>query len=118
MARSLSILQCAILKLAVANGRRDPGRGCVVTRREVLEAHYGWRPVRAGKRTKSPAFSPQIIGRSQYSAVQVSLSKAVKRLMARGLLNRWPSRIVLTEAGIRVGEALLEPAANSQRSSG
>lgn len=116
--RGLSKLQRTILQLAIANGKKDPGWGCVVTRLEVLEEHYGWRRVLTGKRRTSPAFSPQIIGRSQYSAGQVSLSKAVKRLMARGLLDRWPNRTVLTEAGIRVAEALLESVANSQGGNG
>jgi hypothetical protein len=98
--QGLSKLQRAILKLAIANVRHDAGQNHAVSRREVLEAYYGFRPVRLGRCRSSPVFSRGQIGLSRYRAAQVSLSKAVKRLAARGLLNQSPKGLVLTEAGV------------------
>ena len=104
--RGLSKLQRAILVLALTNGEKHPEHGCVISRREVLQAHYGWQPVRVGHRRSSPVFSRSQIGLLRYRAAQVSLSKAVKRLVGRGLLDQSPQSMMLTEAGIKAAEAL------------
>lgn len=107
MARGLSKLQQAILLLGFLNRAKPVGQECQFTRREVLQLYYGWQPCRQSVRRSSRVFRRDQVGLAKYQAAQVSLTKAIKRLAKRGLVDYTPHRMTVTSAGIRVIEAMV-----------
>jgi len=148
MTEQLSKLQQTILKIAIRNRPErlacPTGGGADVYCHEVMQAFFGLRPTgwRAGpgRQPGSHRFSKQGVGAKRYASMQASLSRCLRRLEGKGLIERmmgasshW-SGGNLTQAGIELAEPLLSqptqsppPAINageqrysqpSQRSSG
>ena len=114
MGRGLSELQKTILLMAY--GHRGDGHGVELRYPEVLRECWGWEPVRRGwgeGRRSSPVrrhFSKAEIGEREYRSAQASLSRAVRRLEERGLVERGRlfghGVLDLTERGVQVAEGL------------
>jgi hypothetical protein len=129
MGRGLSELQGAILALAYGNRRARVERlatlevGSFEHRvlnegvpsvdlyyPEVLREHFGfevrshwWSPERGERPTSGQHFPMQRIGERRYRSARSSLSRAVVRLEARGLIERrrgYPAGLDLTERGV------------------
>jgi hypothetical protein len=101
MGRGLSPLQQQILRLAWEREQPTPGRRAeqrVLFPQEIFVRLYHW-PVTHGQwepdRVAGLAFrydwhfQPSVIGPQPYHAVMVTVSRALDRLHARGLVARW-----------------------------
>ena len=131
MGRGLSELQRAILALAYRNrldrlehaktGDEVYTRGVYsidLYYAEVLREHFGWevrgyswRPERESRPCWGQSFSMREIGERRYRSAQASLSRAVLRLEARGLVERrhhYLAGLDLTERGVDVARSLAE----------
>ena len=110
MGRGLSKLQQFILKKASREGDIGPP--------DILEGFFGWKKTRLPLRPGGHRFSPPEIGTDRYHKTMVTLSRSIRRLEGRGLVQRevahWGNRFCLrlTDAGKRwllrgqqVGEA-------------
>jgi len=124
MARGLSELQKAILRLAYRNRQVRDERSVDLFYPEVLHEHFGWPIARTHswrpEKGERPCgydryFSMREIGEAKYRKTQVSLSRAVSRLERRGLVESgwgfgWTGRghaiLDLTDEGVRVAERL------------
>jgi hypothetical protein len=85
---------------------------------EILHEHfgfplkdrsYGWRKERGERPGWGQIFSMTEIGEKRYRSAQVSTSRAVGRLQARGLVKRWYSDhagLSLTDEGVKTAEEL------------
>jgi hypothetical protein len=133
MGRGLSELQVTILALAYRNYQARMERmatleaGSIEYRvltegvpsvdlyhPEVLREHFGfevqsdwWTPELGERPTGGQNFSMQRIGERRYRSAQSSLSRAVVRLEARGLVERrsgHPAGLNLTERGVEEAE--------------
>ena len=123
MGRGLSELQRDILRLALQNRERNCTQ--LVTRADrgasgrdlyycqIFEKLFGWRnrTRRISYLHHGQHFSRREIGKGSYDSVHASVSRAVSRLMKRGLVVEWKglcwSGIDLTVAGVRVADPLL-----------
>lgn len=130
MGRGLSDQQKTILRVAYQGRLRrmeirivGPEIDALVP--ELLAACFGWEPRSPFRRPWREAgedcerlnagqhfFSRESIGRDTYNAARASMSRALRRLAARGLLEveqglycGWTG-VWLTEAGLRVAEEL------------
>jgi hypothetical protein len=133
--RGLSTLQKTILRTAYRGYSRRQGKnrqtGADAYYAEILHEHYGWQPVLGPLRSKGdaaaaaeedgcsfhhgPHFDREQIGHKPYKAAQAALSRAVLRLVRRGLVDarqgarsRW-SGVNLTEAGVKEARRLCGP---------
>jgi len=112
MGRGLSELQQSIIVMAYEN--RDPSinlGGRHVYRESILRECFGWEPRERGW---SP-FSRKDIGAERYNRGMASLSRALRRLEERGLVefthsmlaSGW-SGVLLTEEGEAEAQRILE----------
>lgn len=131
MGRGLSELQKSILRIAYRNHQAGPMTHGGISKThayyaEVLHEHFGFPIERRSYIDKnatdsmylrsnpaSHTFDLHAIGESRYRAAQAALSRAVKRLSERGLVEwmqgeaaRW-SGVNLTKAGMAEAEKLL-----------
>jgi hypothetical protein len=113
MGRGLSPLQQQILLLAWERDQATPAHkrvgkfadtGCLY-RQEILVRLWHW-PITSGhplyglyRSGHCRHFKPSVIGERAYQAAVVSLSRAVTRLCARGLLEKQGWGLALTEQG-------------------
>lgn len=99
MGRGLSELQQFILKKAGRDGDIAPP--------DILEDFFGWKKTRIPCRPGGHRFSPPEIGTERYHKTMVTLSRSIRRLECRGLVQRhaaaWGNRFCLrlTAAGKR-----------------
>ena len=113
MARGLSDLQKSILKLAYEKRMLGQKTGpCDVCTTQVLLEIYDWPLVENCFSVAAHNFDRNEVGRREYDQAMVSVSRALKRLEARGLVTRFKSRrawsgISLTPAGVEASEKLL-----------
>jgi hypothetical protein len=118
MGRGLSELQKAILVMAYKNHIYGTPRwivdespyGADLFAPQVLSEFYGWPSVCTRIRKRGPNFDRQRIGEARYNSNRAAVSRAFKRLEARGLSIRhrglyW-SGITLTEEGKIVASKL------------
>ena len=137
MGRGLSELQQSILRLAYRNRRERLAKiaeseaggheHAVLTRGvgsvdlyfpEVLREHFGWdvhsiwwSPERGERPRWGQSFSMRQIGERRYHSAHSSLSRAVVRLEARGLVERryhCLTGLDLTDQGVEEAEKLYE----------
>jgi hypothetical protein len=110
----LSRLQRWILYAAYANRSGDSTADPDLYYHEILAGYFGF-PVRwnADKplhsTTGSHHFDRQAIGRARYHAAQASIGRAVRRLEARGLVERHSSATGQS-AGLRIADIAVEAA--------
>jgi hypothetical protein len=112
-----------------AEGQAGRKGGADLYHGEVLAGFYGFRyqhprnPEMDNRRflAGGPHFRPKVIGRARYNAANAAVSRAARRLWARGLadwmqatISHWAG-INLTEAGLRV--AVTEAAAKGKKGS-
>ncbi len=92
MGKGLSPLQKTILQLAYENqGRQTPQTD--VTYSEILVKYFGWElvdnsPSWASMPWYQQSFSKNDIGQAEYGRAMASVSRAVKRLQERGLIEK------------------------------
>ena len=112
MPRGLSDLQRTILRVALRNRQHAPTRFWGdVTRAEILAAHYGWQPFDGDQGRlvgKTQAFAIARIGGDRYQSAHVAVTRAVQRLIGRGLIERGGlSRgLRLTQQGVTEAESI------------
>lgn len=82
-------------------------------RADILEFCYGWKNTGLNYRNK-PSFDKQIIGEREYNKKQVTLTRALKRLIEKGLLARETTNnrkgleyFKTTEEGLERGKSLM-----------
>ena len=113
MARGLSDLQKMILKLAHERRMRGQKTGsCDVCTTQLLMDIYDWPLACDCFSVAAHNFDRNEIGQRDYDQAMVTVSRAVRRLEARGLVTRFKSchawsGISLTPAGIQASEELL-----------
>jgi hypothetical protein len=105
MARGVSPLQQQILRLAWERNETRHGPYRLLFPHDIFVAIYGWpvahdtRPAhrRAADLTRYQSwhFQPGVIGPTRYHAAMVTVSRALGRLQARGLLAQYRERGVL-----------------------
>ena len=112
----LSALQRSILRLAlrnrIAENRTDDSSGADCYYSEIMFEHFGFPPERADhlrEHPGSPQFDPHAIGERRYASASAAISRAAKRLEARGLVTcvtGWPgwSGVSLTPTGIQAAK--------------
>jgi hypothetical protein len=124
--RGLSNLQKAILVMAHENRLTGTdaysnwdGEGAYpphVKRERILQEHFGWQPNTVSRPGRSSGiFSRREVGHERYNVVMASLSRSLRRLEARGLIEfthsfragGW-SGVELTEEGEVEAERILE----------
>lgn len=123
MGRGLSELQKTILRVAlekhlafearIASG--NDYRGFLegdTDRAQVLMEHFGWEQYGGDYPRQVFDFLPEEIGREKYRAGQAALSRAIRRLIDRGLLDRMYNSndrrgaTMLSEAGAALAKTL------------
>ena len=113
MARGLSDLQQMILKLAYERRMRGQKTGsCDVCTTQLLMDIYDWPLVESCFSVAAHNFDRNEVGQREYDQAMATVSRAARRLEARGLITRFKSRhawsgISLTPAGIQAYEELL-----------
>jgi hypothetical protein len=113
MARGLSDLQKRILNLAYERRMCGEKIGpCDVCTTQVLLEIYDWPLVENCFSIAAHNFDRNEVGKQEYDQAMVTVSRALKRLEARGLVSRFKSHrawsgISLTPAGFQVAEELL-----------
>lgn len=83
---------------------------------EILKSYYGWTEKRYGSSLRMARFSKQKIGEKEYHKVMVTVTRTLKNLVEKGLVEVWYSAhflfkwtgLTLTEAGIEKAKRLLE----------
>ncbi len=99
MGRGLSELQRFILKEADRAGDVAPP--------DILERYFGWKSTRRPRRPGGNRFSPREMGTDRYHKTMVTLSRSIRRLECRGLVQRATAvlgnrfRLRLTDKGKR-----------------
>lgn len=84
MTKGLSKLQRSILDLAGTG----PGDYRQLTTREIMVKLFGWTPARTPDYSGGVSFDVHMIGRREYRARTVSVSRSLGRLRQRGLMKR------------------------------
>jgi hypothetical protein len=99
MEKGLSVLQKTILVLA--------HRKQSIRNREVLTQVYGFKPSRCPTTHGGTLFNRQSIGLKRYFSGTSAVSRAMGRLMKRGLIRRaaWCT-FALTDAGKKVAQEI------------
>ena len=112
MPRGLSDLQKRILKLAYEKRLLGQKTGpCDVCTTQVLLEIYDWPLAFDCFSVAAHNFDRKEVGQQEYDQAMVTVSRAMSRLEARGLVTRFKSRhawsgISLTPAGVEASEQL------------
>lgn len=96
MGRGLSDFQLHILFMAsdkILNGRRESkgwmaGRWPDLFISEILIEFFGWKPERYHSVLGCHHFSKAAIGEEHYNSIMATISRAIRRLNERGLIQR------------------------------
>lgn len=97
MGRGLSNLQRFIMEKVAQEGDIAPP--------DILQGFFGWKTARSPRQPGGNRFSPREMGMDRYHKTMVTLSRSIRRLEFRGLLQRaeplWGNRfrLRLTDKG-------------------
>ncbi len=106
MGRGLSELQKEILRMAKAKGPK------ILLQAEILSQMAGWEPdYDPSKNPGMSLFDRHEIGAERYAGTRASLSRAIRRLEERGLIEQ-TGRMIRKGSGLRLTEKGRQTAKN------